>query len=266
MLAVAYCAYDGFLPAVQAKYMSTAYSGRTAMSARNASARLCGMSIWAASAAQERRTAAPKMPMPERMAAHRCETWTPLNRMTTHCSATALASTIQRTCLVVLCSVIGSRFVGGDRRVQAALAPAPGVDGREDEEEERQQGDDGRDGPPQEDEERALRHDQALSQRALGHIAEHQREHQRSQGVVELLEDVSDHAEQDHVPDVDHVVVRGVRADGADQHDERREDGEGDAEDGREERHEGQHHHHADQVAGVHAGDQPPDELGLFLE
>src|SRR5204862_200122 len=65
MFAVAYCVYVGSFPACQAKYMSTAYSGSTAISARNASARLCGMSTCATSAAQERRTAAPKMPTPE---------------------------------------------------------------------------------------------------------------------------------------------------------------------------------------------------------
>jgi len=56
------------LPATQAKYMSTAYSGSTAISASAASARFSGTSSCATSVAQERRNAAPEMPSPDRSA------------------------------------------------------------------------------------------------------------------------------------------------------------------------------------------------------
>src|SRR6202022_3749237 len=68
MFAAAYWAFWGMCPALQAKYRSTAYSGRTAITARIAVARFPEMSWRAASAAQTSRnaeatTAAPKTAM-----------------------------------------------------------------------------------------------------------------------------------------------------------------------------------------------------------
>jgi hypothetical protein len=65
MLAVAKAVYCGSLPALHAKYISTAYSGSTAISASSAIASAWGMSFWANSAAHESMNAAPKMAMPE---------------------------------------------------------------------------------------------------------------------------------------------------------------------------------------------------------
>src|ERR1041384_6149105 len=70
IFAVAYAVYWGSFPAIQAKYISTAYSGRTATSAKNASASACGISSCATSEAHESRNAAPKTPMPLRVAIH----------------------------------------------------------------------------------------------------------------------------------------------------------------------------------------------------
>src|SRR4030095_5640953 len=64
ILAMANAVYLGSLPATQAKYMSTAYSGSTAIKARSAIASDCGISNWASSAAQESMNAAPKMASP----------------------------------------------------------------------------------------------------------------------------------------------------------------------------------------------------------
>ena len=52
-------------PALSAKTKSTAYSGRTAMSARSAIANPAEMSSWAASAAHDRMKAAPTMARPK---------------------------------------------------------------------------------------------------------------------------------------------------------------------------------------------------------
>jgi hypothetical protein len=40
----------------------------------------------------------------------------------------------------------------------------------------------------------------------------------------------------------------------------------GDTQNCREERHESEYHYHADHIAGVHTGDEPPDEFRFFLE
>src|SRR5687768_100032 len=57
--------YWGSFPAIQAKYMSTAYSGRTAINASSAIASACGISFCASSAAQDSMNAAPKIAIPE---------------------------------------------------------------------------------------------------------------------------------------------------------------------------------------------------------
>src|SRR3972149_1530775 len=68
MLAMARWALRGLVGAVQAKYRSTAYSGRTAMRARTTSARVAEISVSATSEAQVRRVAAAAMARPKRTA------------------------------------------------------------------------------------------------------------------------------------------------------------------------------------------------------
>src|ERR1051325_1694143 len=160
-------------------------------------------------------------------------------------------------------SVIDHRRAGGRT---AAQPPPPRRDDRQDEEEDGRQGDRTRDRSVEENSQRPLRHDEALTQRVFGEIAEDERQHERRERIVELLEGVADDAEYHHVPAVDHAVVHGVGADRAHDHDERRQNRERDAQNRREERHEREHHQHADDVAGVHAGDEAPDKVGLFLE
>ena len=94
MFAAAYWAFWGMCPALQAKYRSTAYSGRTAITARIAVARFPEMSWRAASAAQTSRnaeatTAAPKTAMAT--GAARCA---PESRKTTAGAAIDRASAI----------------------------------------------------------------------------------------------------------------------------------------------------------------------------
>src|SRR3989344_1929695 len=60
--------YDGSLPAVHAKYPSTAYSGRTVISASIATAMLLGISSSASSAPHERIKAAANIDMPNNSA------------------------------------------------------------------------------------------------------------------------------------------------------------------------------------------------------
>ena len=105
-----------------------------------------------------------------------------------------------------------------------------------------------------------------LAERVLGAVAEHQRQHERRQRVVELLQDVADDAEDDHQPDVEHGVVNRVGADRADDDDHRRDDRERDAQDRREERHRREHDDEARDVAEVHRGDETPDEVLLLDE
>jgi hypothetical protein len=57
--------YCGSTAACQAKYISTAYSGKTQMSAKMATASDCEISICATSAAQERMNAAPRIAQPK---------------------------------------------------------------------------------------------------------------------------------------------------------------------------------------------------------
>ena len=97
-------------------------------------------------------------------------------------------------------------------------------------------------------------------------ITQHEGKHERSERIVELLEDIADDTEGQHIPHVDHGAVHGVGADRADGHDERRQDREGNAQDPREQRHAGEHHQDADDIARVHARDQSRHELGLLLE
>ena len=80
-----------------------------------------------------------------------------------------------------------------------------------------------------------------LAERRLGHVAQHEREHQRRERILELLEQVTDDAEHHHHVDVEHVVVDGVRADRADDDDDRRDDRERNAQDRRPPRHGRQH-------------------------
>src|SRR3989338_6337309 len=148
----------------------------------------------------------------------------------------------------------------------APRAPAPRRQQRHHEEEDR----DGVDRPPyracEEDGQRALRHDQALAQRVFGEVAEHERQDQRRERIVELLEHVADDTEDQHIPDVDHAVVHGERPDAAHDDDQRRQDPERDRQDPGEERHEQQHHQHADDVARVHARDEAPHEVRVLRE
>src|SRR5919106_6591214 len=52
-------------PGSPREYISTAYSGSTAINARSAIASACGISFWASSAAQDSMKAAPKIATPE---------------------------------------------------------------------------------------------------------------------------------------------------------------------------------------------------------
>ena len=92
MLAAAYWANSGLWPAVKAKYRSTAYSGRTAMRARRAMARLPEMSTWAASAAQANRNAEATTPAPNTRAAASGRRSVPASRRTTQGPATTATS------------------------------------------------------------------------------------------------------------------------------------------------------------------------------
>src|SRR3989304_5366039 len=92
-------------------------------------------------------------------------------------------------------------------------APEPAPPRRDDgqhEEEQRDSGDGPRDRPHEEDLERALRHDEALAQGILGEVAQDEREHERGQRIIEFLEHVADHAEDEHIPDVEHAAIDRV--------------------------------------------------------
>src|SRR5262245_17323751 len=95
-------------------------------------------------------------------------------------------------------------------RLPPQAAP-PRREDRQEEEEDRHEADRAGDGPGEEDRERPMGHDQALAERILREIPEHEGQHQRRQRVIELLEHVADDAEQQHVPHVDHAVVHRVR-------------------------------------------------------
>ena len=105
-----------------------------------------------------------------------------------------------------------------------------------------------------------------LPERRLGHVAQHEREHERRERILELLEHVADDAEHHHHHDVEHVVVDRVRADRADHDDHGRDDRERDAQDRRPPGHRRQHDDEADDVAEVHRGDEAPHELLLLDE
>ena len=81
MFAAAYCVYVGSPPPVYEKYRSTAYSGRTAIRARIAIARLPEMSTWAASAAHDRRTADATTPAPKTRTVSSGERTVPVSRI-----------------------------------------------------------------------------------------------------------------------------------------------------------------------------------------
>src|SRR3972149_459474 len=147
---------------------------------------------------------------------------------------------------------------GARRQRRAPRAPAPRRQDRHREEEERDRVDGPADRPREEDAERALRHDQALAQRVLGEVAEDERQDQRREWIVELLEHVADDTESQPIPDVDPAVVDGARPDAAHDDDQRRQDPERDRQDLGEERHEQQHHQHPDDVAPGHARDEAP--------
>src|SRR5216683_4374683 len=155
---------------------------------------------------------------------------------------------------------------GGHRDARLPRAPQVRLQERKREKYERDRTDGPGDRAREQDQQGALRHDQALAEGILGQIPEHEGEDQRSERIVELLEHVADHPEEQHIPDVDHAVVDGVRAHRAHRDDQRGQDRERDPENGREERHEGQHHHHPDDVAGVHARDEAPDEVRPLAE
>src|SRR5262249_44919581 len=118
----------------------------------------------------------------------------------------------------------------------------------------------------EEHQEIAVAGDQRLAEGRFRALAQHQRKDHRRQGVVELLEDIADDAEDQHQYDVEIGIVDGEGADGTDHDDDRGDDGEGDAQDGGEERHGGQHHDQADEIGDVEAGDEAPDEVLLLDE
>src|SRR5664280_2683109 len=74
---------------VYEKYRSTAYSGRTAIRARIAIARLPEMSTWAASAAHDRRTADATTPAPKTSTVSSGDTTVPVSRIRIAGTATA---------------------------------------------------------------------------------------------------------------------------------------------------------------------------------
>src|SRR5215831_11999335 len=80
--------------------MSTAYSGSTAIKARNASASAWGTSSCASSAAQESKNAAPKIDKPDDKASQCGARCTPAKCMSNHCKGNIAAPAIINQCLV----------------------------------------------------------------------------------------------------------------------------------------------------------------------
>ena len=112
----------------------------------------------------------------------------------------------------------------------------------------------------------AARSDHRQAERILGAAAQHQRQRERRKRNADLLEDVADHAETEHQPDVEHRVLDGIGADRAGHDDHRRDSGERHAQDRGEDRHGGEHQDEADDVAEIHRRDQTPDEALVLDE
>src|SRR3990172_5747887 len=117
--------YLGSLPADQAKYISTAYSGSTAINARNASASACGMSSCATSAAHDSRKAAPKMANPEATASQWGDRWRPKRRGPIHWSGKRAAGINQSLALIATPSPDPSLRAPGGSKTFPFLCHAP---------------------------------------------------------------------------------------------------------------------------------------------
>src|SRR5262245_36265517 len=118
----------------------------------------------------------------------------------------------------------------------------------------------------EEDAEASLRGQQRLPEGLLGLVAEHDRQHEGRERIVALLQDVSDHAENQHHDHVERRIMDAVGPDGAEHQYDRCDDAEGNAQDRGKQRHASQYDQQSDDIAEIHRGDQTPDELLLLDE
>src|SRR3954471_9487116 len=139
------------------------------------------------------------------------------------CSATSLASEpiswVNAMTVMAFPSI--DRLLGEDR-VELLRPPDHGEELRDqgpDQQEHSQRRDRSDQRVRPHDRDVALRDEHRLAERVLGLVAEDEREHERRERIVELLEDVADETEAEHEPDVEHRVVHGVGADRADHDD-----------------------------------------------
>ena len=83
---------------------------------------------------------------------------------------------------------------------------------------------------------------------------------------MQLLEEIADDTEAEHQDDVEIGVRDRIGADDADDDDQGCDDGEGNAHQGGKHRNGEQHERNRNDVADIHRGDQPPDEILLIDE
>lgn len=117
-----------------------------------------------------------------------------------------------------------------------------------------------------EDRQRPVRQDHRLVKGVFRLVAQHHRQDQRRQRIVEPGQQMADQPEDQRQPQFEILAGNGIGADEADRDDDRPDDGEGDAQQRRERRHRRQHEDHPHHVRDIHAREQPPDEIGLGRE
>src|SRR5438034_405305 len=163
-------------------------------------------------------------------------------------------------------SAPGSVGHAGGARDGAATTGANGAHEGDEDEDERTEHQEGGERAVEEVERAAVARDQRLAQLALRRVAEHERDDQRRQWVLQLPQPVANEAEDDRDEDVEHAVVQRVRPDDRDDDDERRDDRVWHAHDHREQRYREQTQDERHQMAQVDAGDEPPHEILVLNE
>jgi ABC-type multidrug transport system fused ATPase/permease subunit len=123
-----------------------------------------------------------------------------------------------------------------------------------------------RDRPGDEDGEVAARDLERLPERLLHERAQDERQDQRRQRHVELLEEIAQDAEGRHHPHVEHLAVDAVGADHAEPQDEGEQDRARDLEDLHPERDQRQVQDQQDDVADAEARDHAPGDRGVVAE